>query len=67
MNAILHRLLLICFLVITGLASAQNPSERIRIDAGWRFSFGHPSNTEKDFDHGTEYFSYLAKTGNGDG
>jgi len=67
MNAILHRLLLICFLVITGLASAQNPRDRTLIDAGWRFSFGHPSDTEKDFDHGTEYFSYLAKTGNGDG
>ncbi|MCW4469905.1 DUF4982 domain-containing protein [Flavobacterium sp. MFBS3-15] len=67
MNAILHRLFLACFLMITGLAFAQNPREQTRIDSGWRFSFGHPSDTEKDFNHGTAYFSYLAKTGNGDG
>jgi beta-galactosidase len=67
MNAILHRLFLACFLMITSLAFAQNPREQTRIDAGWRFSFGHPSDTEKDFGHGTAYFSYLAKTGNGDG
>lgn len=41
--------------------------EKILIDKGWHFSFGHPSDTEKDFNHGTAYFSYLAKTGNGDG
>lgn len=67
MNAILHRLLLVFFLMITCLASAQNPREQTLIDSGWRFSFGHPSDIEKDFNHGTAYFSYLAKTGNGDG
>jgi len=41
--------------------------EKICIDEGWRFAFGHPSDTEKDYGHGTAYFSYLAKTGNGDG
>jgi beta-galactosidase len=41
--------------------------EKMCIDEGWHFAFGHPSDTEKDYGHGTAYFSYLAKTGNGDG
>jgi beta-galactosidase len=47
----------------------QNRPERnlILIDKDWRFSFGHLSDTEKDFGHATGYFSYLSKTGFGDG
>lgn len=41
--------------------------ERTRIDDGWRFSLGHAADFTKDFSHGTGYFSYLAKTGFGDG
>jgi beta-galactosidase len=41
--------------------------ERLPMDSDWRFAFGHPSDTRKDFNHATEYFSYLAKTGYGDG
>ena len=37
------------------------------MDAGWRFALGHPTDPQKDFDHGTGYFSYFAKAGNGDG
>ncbi len=37
------------------------------MDAGWRFALGHPFDTQKDFDHATGYFSYLAKAGFGDG
>ncbi len=37
------------------------------IDTGWRFAFGHPSDTKKDFNFGTGYFSYIAKAGYGDG
>lgn len=43
------------------------PRERLRMDAGWRFALGHPFRSEKDFDHGTSYFSYFAKAGFGDG
>jgi beta-galactosidase len=43
------------------------PRERVRIDAGWRFAFGHPFDPARDFDHATGYFSYLAKAGYGDG
>ncbi|MFZ1073609.1 MAG: beta-galactosidase GalA [Verrucomicrobiia bacterium] len=41
--------------------------ERLLMDSGWRFAFGHPTDMKKDFGTGTGYFSYFAKTGNGDG
>lgn len=56
-------------LLFTTCCMAQNINtrEKIQIDKDWRFNFGHQYDTEKDFNHGTAYFSYLAKTGNGDG
>ena len=47
--------------------SASNFREHILLDAGWRFSLGHASDYTKDFTSGTSYFTYLAKTGYGDG
>ncbi|MBZ4041114.1 beta-galactosidase GalA [Flavobacterium hibisci] len=49
--------------------SAQSKAQRdlILIDKDWRFSFGHLYDTQKDFNHATGYFSYLTKTGYGDG
>lgn len=41
--------------------------QRLLMDGGWQFSFGHPFDKERDFEHGTSYFSYLAKAGYGDG
>ncbi|HEX9934221.1 MAG TPA: beta galactosidase jelly roll domain-containing protein, partial [bacterium] len=41
--------------------------ERLRMDSGWKFALGHPFDAEKDFNHGTGYFSYFAKAGYGDG
>ncbi|MEO6327565.1 MAG: hypothetical protein ABIO55_01465 [Ginsengibacter sp.] len=41
--------------------------EHICIDDDWRFAFGHPYDTKKDFDNGTSYFSYFAKASYGDG
>jgi len=41
--------------------------ERLSLDQGWRFALGHAWDTRKDFDHGNGYFSYLTKTGYGDG
>jgi beta-galactosidase len=43
------------------------PREHLLMDFGWRFAFGHPYDTKKDFDNGTGYFSYLAKASYGDG
>lgn len=63
---------LFIFLFISLFALGQSspqPSvrEHICIDTGWRFAFGHPYDTKKDFDNGTGYFSYFAKAGYGDG
>jgi len=56
---------LACALVTS--SHAAEGRERIRLDNDWQFSLGHASDTAKDFGHGTGYFSYLAKTGYGDG
>ncbi|MCR4029947.1 MULTISPECIES: beta-galactosidase GalA [Flavobacterium] len=57
------------FLLFLFQAFAQNKSVRelILIDKDWRFSFGHLYDTKKDFGHAEGYFSYLTKTGFGDG
>lgn len=41
--------------------------ERLLMDFGWRFAFGHASDPSRDFRTGTSYFSYFAKAGYGDG
>jgi beta-galactosidase len=70
MRTIFPKKMLICFIfLISFCASAQNKSERelSLIDKDWRFSFGHLYDTKKDFGHAEGYFSYLTKTGFGDG
>ncbi|HEY1114048.1 MAG TPA: beta galactosidase jelly roll domain-containing protein, partial [Chitinophagaceae bacterium] len=63
--------LCITLVSLTLLLGAQETSrggrERLLMDFGWRFAFGHPSDAAKDFGHGTSYFSYLAKAAYGDG
>jgi beta-galactosidase len=44
-----------------------NARERILLDKPWKFAIGHATDRNKDFNHATGYFSYLAKTGYGDG
>jgi beta-galactosidase len=65
----LHRIILSILYLISFITAAQNQSERdlTLIDKDWRFSFGHLYDTQKDFNHATGYFSYLTKTGFGDG
>ncbi|MRX68465.1 DUF4982 domain-containing protein [Flavobacterium resistens] len=61
-------LLFLSFLIpILAFAQSKSDRELILIDKDWRFSFGHLFDTEKDFGHATGYFSYLTKTGFGDG
>jgi beta-galactosidase len=43
------------------------PRERLLMDAGWRFAFGHPYDKARDFFHGTGKFSYVTKAGYADG
>lgn len=56
-------------LLVTGsvLRAADAGRERIRFNSDWRFALGHPSDPARDFGHATGFFSYLAKTGFGDG
>jgi beta-galactosidase len=39
----------------------QGVRETIRLDQGWKFSFGHATDRQKDFGCGIEYFNYLTK------
>ncbi|MDP3683668.1 MAG: beta galactosidase jelly roll domain-containing protein, partial [Ignavibacteria bacterium] len=43
------------------------PREKLLMDFGWRFALGHSYDTKKDFDNGSSYFSYITKSGYGDG
>jgi beta-galactosidase len=47
--------------------TASDGRERLLMDFGWRFAFGHQHDAKRDFNHATGYFSYFAKTGYGDG
>jgi len=42
-------------------AETQQVREKIRMDEGWKFAFGHADDSKKDFGNGTEYFNYLTK------
>ena len=50
-----------------GFSQNTTPRDKTNIDSDWRFAFGHPYDTAKDFGHAEAYFSYLAKTGSADG
>jgi beta-galactosidase len=63
---ILTWLSLLCF-ALPVAAQANGGREKISIDNNWKFAIGHATDSAKDFGHGTGYFSYLAKTGFGDG
>ncbi|MFO8002153.1 MAG: beta-galactosidase GalA [Marinilabilia sp.] len=58
--------LLFLFLGVV-LAGSASPRERLLMDFNWKFAFGHPNDVEQDFGTGTNYFTYLAKAGYGDG
>lgn len=61
----------LCAAVLVKVVSAASDEtagrERILFDADWRFALGHATDRAKDFGHATGFFSYLAKTGYGDG
>lgn len=44
-----------------GTVCAQQVRESILLNNGWKFAYGHAGDMKKDFTHGTEYFTYLAK------
>ncbi len=41
--------------------NAQSQREKILLDEGWKFAFGHAGDIQKDYASGTEYFNYLTK------
>src|SRR3978361_61584 len=64
------KIILLFLVLISTIAQSQTPSEgreHLLMDFGWRFAFGHPFDTKKDFDNGSSYFSYLSKAGDGVG
>ncbi len=59
-----HRLIILACLqlIFLSVSAQQQPVRRtINFDAGWKFAYGHAGDKEKDYTHGTEYFTYLAK------
>jgi len=44
-----------------------SPREKFLMDFDWLFAFGNSFDASKDFNNGTGYFSYFAKSGYGDG
>jgi beta-galactosidase len=67
----INAILLLSFIIICQekvQGQTQPPvREKLLMDFGWRFALGHSYDTKKDFDNGSGYFSYFAKTGYGDG
>ena len=54
---------------LSAVAEDNPPREKLLMDFGWRFAFGHATDPAKDFDPApaNEMFNYLTKTGNGRG
>ena len=50
-----------CWAMVALGVTAQNVREKILLDEGWKFAFGHAADPAKDFGCGTEYFNYLTK------
>jgi beta-galactosidase len=63
---LLLSVIIICMLPVRLLAQTS-AREKLLMDKGWRFCFGHPSDKEKDFNHGQAGFSFFAKAGFADG
>lgn len=67
MNLIKRSLLLLSIPLLLSAQEIPSVREKKNIDKDWRFAFGHPYDTQKDFGNGNSYFSYFAKAGFGDG
>jgi len=67
MRTTLYCLLAGLTLVSSATAAPQAaPRERINIDHGWKFAYGHAFDADRDFGYGTRPF-FFAKAGYGDG
>lgn len=55
---------ILSLILLSGLwlnVMAQDGRETTLFDHDWCFSYGNASDMQKDFGHGTEYFTYIAK------
>ena len=59
--------LLLAVIVLYSQETSNNKREKLLLDFGWRFAYGHPFDTKKDFGNGIGHFYYFAKAGYGDG
>jgi beta-galactosidase len=70
-NAVYAMFALLCTIMASStsgqIPQQSSPRERLLMDFGWRFALGHSYDTRRDFNNGSGYFSYFAKTGYGDG
>ncbi len=60
-NRLYSGLVLFCLLLCAMTSSAQDSRQRILLNDDWRFAYGNAADMQKDFTHGTEYFTFLAK------
>ena len=64
---VLRLFLVFVFIHVNTFLFSQNSRETIKFNSDWKFALGHASDVSKDFNFNSSYFSYLAKTGFGDG
>lgn len=74
LKSVLQALFLFVLILPSFSQNKNNPNdlsgkgrEHLLMDFGWRFALGNAKNFKKDYSNGTSYFTYLAKTGYGDG
>ena len=57
----MKRFIISALVILAAMTVTAQPREKILINNGWTFALGHAGDMEKDFTHGTEYFTYLTK------
>ena len=57
-----RRTFFLVLVLLSTLTITAQQRETIRLNDGWRFALGHVD-MARDYTHGTEYFTYLTKTG----
>lgn len=60
-----HRFILLAAALLaampTALLAGDSVREKILVNNGWSFAYGYAGDKQKDYTHGTEYFTYVTK------
>ena len=60
-----HRFILLAVALLaavpTALLAGDSVREKILVNNGWSFAYGYAGDKQKDYTHGTEYFTYVTK------